>query len=63
MSGDMRADALIEAQALLGQAVQVGSREAVVAVSTQPVPPQAVNHDPDNVHPFLRKVDPAQVRQ
>ena len=47
---DVRADTLVEAHALFRQPVQVRGGETRRAGRPQPVPPQAVNDDPDDVH-------------
>src|SRR5713101_5210241 len=58
MRRDMRADTLVKADTLGDEPVQIGSGEARRAVYPQPVLPQAVDDDPDDIHGILRGLCP-----
>jgi hypothetical protein len=52
----MWADALVEPDGLRHQPVQMRGSQASVARDAEPVVPQAVNDNPDDVHSILHAV-------
>ena len=63
MRRDVGADALVKAETLRREAVQVRRCEPRRVVGPQPVPAQAIDDDPDDVHALLRDILSERIRQ